>query len=77
MRAYALIKIRSGEIPEALRQLREVRGVVSVDMTFGPYDAIAVLESGDLHTLGRMVATDIQSAVGVVETWTCLVVEGV
>jgi len=77
MKAYVLIKVHSGDVPEALRQLRAAKGVVTADMTFGPYDAIAVVEAKDLSTIGRIVAVDIQPVVGVVDTLTCLVIEGV
>jgi uncharacterized protein with GYD domain len=46
-------------------------------MTFGPYDAIAVVEAKDLNTVGRIVALDIQPVVGITDTLTCLVIEGV
>jgi DNA-binding Lrp family transcriptional regulator len=77
MKAYVLIKVHSGDLPEALRQLRQAKGVVSADMTFGPYDAIAVVEAKDLNTVGRIVALDIQPVVGITDTLTCLVIEGV
>jgi DNA-binding Lrp family transcriptional regulator len=77
MKAYVLIKIRTGEILDAIRQLRAAKGVVAADMTFGPYDAIAIVEAKDLNSLGRAVATDIQPVVGVLDTLTCLVVDGV
>jgi DNA-binding Lrp family transcriptional regulator len=77
MKAYILIKIRTGEIPDAISQLRSANGVVTADMTFGPYDAIALVESRDLNTLGQAVAREIQPVAGVVETLTCPVIEGV
>jgi DNA-binding Lrp family transcriptional regulator len=77
MKAYVLIKVHSSDVPEALRQLRAAKGVVTADMTFGPYDAIAVVEAKDLNTVGRIVALDIQPVVGVLDTLTCLVIEGV
>jgi uncharacterized protein with GYD domain len=46
--------------------------VVEARATFGPYDAIAVLEAGDSAQLGRMIAMEIQSIPGVIETLTCL-----
>jgi DNA-binding Lrp family transcriptional regulator len=75
MKAYVLIKVQSGEIPEALRQLRALKGVINADMTFGPYDAIAVIEGRDLNMIGGLVAREVQSVVGVVETLTCPVIE--
>jgi hypothetical protein len=76
VKAYVLIKIRGCEIPDALRQLREAQGVASVDVTFGPYDAIALVEANDLGTLGRVVSRNIQPCVGVEDTLACLTVEG-
>jgi DNA-binding Lrp family transcriptional regulator len=72
MRAFVLVRIRAGEIAEVLRQLRTVPGVVEVRGTFGPYDAIAVLEASDPARLGRTVAMEIQTVPGVTETLTCL-----
>ncbi|MBM4424544.1 MAG: Lrp/AsnC family transcriptional regulator [Chloroflexi bacterium] len=75
MKAYVLIKIQSGEIVDAIRQLRKVPGVVAADMTFGPYDAVAVVEAKDLNALGLTVAAGVQPVVGVKETLTCLVID--
>lgn len=75
MKAYVLIRIRAGEIGEALRQLKGLKGVVRADMTFGPFDAIATIEAGGVNEIGRMVAWDIQPIIGVTETTTCLAVE--
>jgi DNA-binding Lrp family transcriptional regulator len=72
MRAFVLVRIRVGEIAPVLRQLRTVAGVVEARATFGPYDAIAVLEAGDSAQLGRMIAMEIQTIPGVTETLTCL-----
>ena len=44
MKAYVMIKIRAGEVKEVVHQLRKVQGVVEAHMTFGPYDAVAVIE---------------------------------
>ncbi|HKZ68949.1 MAG TPA: Lrp/AsnC ligand binding domain-containing protein, partial [Anaerolineales bacterium] len=60
MKAYVLIKLQTGEIVEALHQLRRLKGVVSADMTFGPYDAVATIEAPDLKSVGQVVAADIQ-----------------
>jgi DNA-binding Lrp family transcriptional regulator len=76
MKAYVMIKIRPGEIIEAIRQMRDVSGVVEASMTFGPYDAVARVEGGDLHSIGQVVTSGIQAAPGVIETLTCLVING-
>lgn len=75
MKAYILTKIQTGELGETIRQLRTLKGVVQADMTFGPYDAVTIIEAKDLNALGHMVAWDIQALPGVQETLTCLAVE--
>jgi len=75
MKAYILISIRTGEIHEVVRQLRRLKGVIEANMTFGPYDAIAVVEANDVNHLGNILASQIQPIPGVVETLTCLSVE--
>lgn len=72
MRAFVLIRIRAGDIVDVLRQLRTVAGVSEARGTFGPYDAIAVVEISDTALLGRTVAMEIQTLPGVLETVTCL-----
>jgi DNA-binding Lrp family transcriptional regulator len=74
MKAYILVHIRTGEIREVVRQLRRVDGVLEANMTFGPYDAVAVVEAEDVNTLGRIMASAIQPIPGVVDTLTCLAV---
>jgi uncharacterized protein with GYD domain len=44
-------------------------------MTFGPFDAIAVVEADDVNAIGRIMATAIQPIPGISETLTCLAVE--
>lgn len=75
MKAYVLINIRTGEVKEVVRQLKRVEGVREVNMTFGPYDAVAVIETSDLNHLGVILATAVQPIPGVEETLTCLAVD--
>ncbi len=75
MKAYVLIKIRTGEVKEVVENLRKIPGVVEAHMTFGPYDAVAEVETGDVGTLGSITASQIQPIPGVEQTLTCLVVE--
>ena len=72
MKAYVLIKIRAGDVNEAVRQLREIPSVSEAHMTFGPYDAVAVIDSPDLGSIGSLIASAIQSIAGVEQTLTCL-----
>jgi DNA-binding Lrp family transcriptional regulator len=75
MKAYVLIEIRTGEIREVVRQLGRIKGVVEAHMIFGPYDAVAEVEAGDVSGIGEIMASDIQPIPGVLETLTCLAVD--
>lgn len=75
MKAYILIKIRVGEVQEVVRQLRKTDGIVEANMTFGPYDAVAVLDRPDIASIGNLIANTIQPIPGVDQTLTCLAVE--
>jgi DNA-binding Lrp family transcriptional regulator len=75
MKAYVLITIRPGEIKEVVRRLRETAQVLEANMTFGPYDAVAIVEAEDLGRLGTLIASGIQPMPGVQQTLTCLAVE--
>ncbi|NCP86495.1 Lrp/AsnC family transcriptional regulator [bacterium] len=75
MKSYVLIKVRTGEIKEVVKQLRKMPNVKSAEMTFGPYDVIAVLEHADLNKLGLLIAAEIQPIPGIEQTLTCLAVE--
>ena len=75
MKAYVLINIRPGEIREVVRQLAKVEGVLEAAMTFGPYDAVAVVKTNDINHLGRVLSQAIQPIPGVLNTLTCLAVE--
>ena len=77
MKAYVLINIRTGEIKDVVRQLRKLSQVREVNMTFGPYDAVAIVESKDLDDLGNILAGSIQPIPGVEETLTCLAVDSI
>lgn len=75
MKAYVLIKTRAGEVKEVVHQLRKTQNVVEAHMTFGPYDAVAVLETSDLNGLGGLIASAIQPIPGVEQTLTCIAVD--
>jgi DNA-binding Lrp family transcriptional regulator len=75
MKAYVLINIRTGELRDVVRQLKRIEQVREASMTFGPYDAVAIVEASDVNDLGRILASAIQPIPGVKETLTCLAVE--
>jgi DNA-binding Lrp family transcriptional regulator len=75
MKAYVMIKIRAGEVRDVVNNLRKVNEVVEAHMTFGPYDAVAVVETADIAKLGAITALEIQPIPGVEQTLTCLAVD--
>jgi DNA-binding Lrp family transcriptional regulator len=75
MKAYIMIDIRAGGIHEVVRNLRRLDSVIEANMTFGPYDAIAVVQAGDVNEVGKILANQIQPIPGVIETLTCLALE--
>jgi DNA-binding Lrp family transcriptional regulator len=75
MKAYVLINTRPGDLRDVVRQLRRLEGVKEANMTFGPYDVVAVLQADDLQHLGEMIASQVQPIPGVLETLTCMAVE--
>jgi DNA-binding Lrp family transcriptional regulator len=75
MKAYVLVNIRTGEIPEVVKWMRKKENVTEANMTFGPYDAVVTVDAKDLNELGNIIAFEIQSVPGVLETLTCLTVD--
>jgi DNA-binding Lrp family transcriptional regulator len=75
VKAYVLIKIRAGEVKEVVRELRKSPQIIEANMTFGPYDAVAVVEAPEITSIGNLIAGSIQPIPGVEQTLTCLAVE--
>ncbi len=75
MKAYVLIKIHPGDIKEVVHSLRKVGGVTEAHMTFGPFDAVAEIETADIAKLGAITSSEIQPIPGVEQTLTCLAVD--
>jgi DNA-binding Lrp family transcriptional regulator len=75
MKAYVLVNIRTGDVKEVVKNLRRVKNVLEANMTFGPYDAVAVIETDDINSVGAILANEIQPIPGVLDTMTCLAVD--
>jgi DNA-binding Lrp family transcriptional regulator len=75
MKAFMLIEIRTGDIPEVVRQLQQIESVTEAYMTFGPYDAVAVVTADNVSHLGRIMSSVIQPIPGVLDTLTCIAVD--
>jgi DNA-binding Lrp family transcriptional regulator len=75
MKAYILITIETGELKKAIGHLRRIEDIIEVNMTFGPYDAVAVVESDSVSHIGKIMADQIQPIPGVRTTLTCLAID--
>lgn len=75
MKAFVLIKIRTGEVQLVLRDLYRVKSVVEAYMTFGPHDALISIEGENLKQIGQIVYSEIQPIPGVMQTLTLLAIE--
>lgn len=75
MKALVLIKVVTGEAQAVMRDIKRLRSVQEAHITFGPYDAIAIIEAQDVKQVGRIVYWDIQTIPGVLSTVTNLLVE--
>lgn len=75
MKAYIMVKIHAGDVKDVVGHLRKIKGVLEAHMTFGPYDAVAVVETSDIAALGAITALEIQPIPGVEQTLTCLAVD--
>lgn len=75
MKAYVMIHVRVGSLPEVVRNIRRLEGVQEANMTFGPYDVVAVIQANDPGHLGSLLASQIHPIPGILDTVTCLIVE--
>lgn len=75
MKAYVLITIRPGAVKEVVKNVGRLDQVQEAHMTFGQYDAVAVIEAEDLSRLGTLISAEIQPIPGVLDTLTCLAVD--
>ena len=58
MKAYVLIHVRTGSINEVIRNLKRSSDILEANMTFGPYDIVAVVKAPDVNHLGHLIATE-------------------
>ena len=75
MKAYVLVNIRTGSVKDSVKALREVSNVTEANMTFGPYDAVVVIETEGINDVGAILTNEIQAIPGILETLTCLSVD--
>lgn len=75
MKAYILVSVRIGQTKEVVKHLRSIQQVIEANMTFGPYDVVAIVQVDSLNELGTLISNAIHPIPGVLETLTCLAAE--
>ncbi|MBM3934592.1 MAG: Lrp/AsnC family transcriptional regulator [SAR202 cluster bacterium] len=76
-KAYILIETAVGKSKTVAKELRALKGVVTVDAVTGPYDIISVVNAPDLNSVGDLVTSEIHTIDGILRTVTCLSVGSV
>ena len=75
VKGYLLIKLVPGLESDALTQIRATHGVQEVNLVFGQWDAIAVVEAKTLFELSKIVVGEVRGVQGVQDTTTLLEAE--
>ena len=75
VKAFILIDTSPGKAKEVVKKLRSVKGVINAHTVTGPHDIIALVESGDVSSLGELVVHSIQSVAGVNRSLTSIVAD--
>jgi hypothetical protein len=72
VKGYILIKLVPGLESSALSQIRITPGVLEVNIVFGQWDAIAMVEAKTLFELTKIVVGEVRGIQGVQDTTTLL-----
>lgn len=75
VKGLVLVRLIPGDERQALEQIRGIEGVKGLTATFGPWDAIATVESKDLENLAQVVVGKIRAVRGVANTETLIEVK--
>jgi len=70
MIAFVLCKLIAGLEQKAISQIKNVRGVKDVYMTFGAWDAIIIAEAETMDKLSNLILREVRSTHGVQTTET-------
>lgn len=74
VKSYVLMNLVATNLSEALKEVRNIKGVKFADAVTGPYDAVIQVEASDMDELGRLITTKILKVKGVSKTLTCVAV---
>ena len=75
MKGYILVKLVPGLEKDAITHIRNTRGVSEVNLLFGQWDIITIVEAKTLHEMTRVVVSEIRSIQGVQDTSTLIEAE--
>ncbi|MBU2530247.1 MAG: Lrp/AsnC ligand binding domain-containing protein [Elusimicrobiota bacterium] len=70
MVAFVLCKLIAGLEQKAIQQIKNIRGIKDVYLTFGGWDAILVAESDTIDKLSALLVREIRGIHGVQSTET-------
>ena len=71
-KAFVLIETAVGRTSEIVNQIKQIKGVSSVDAVTGPFDVIAIVEARNLNDIGDLVTRNVHPIAGITRTVTCL-----
>ena len=71
-KAYVLINADVAYTKQVMHRLREMQGLVEVHEVLGPYDIVAAVVADDVHSILRILQTDIRGIAGIRNTVTCI-----
>jgi len=71
LEAFVLIQNEVGRSARVAGSIRDLDGVLRVDVVTGPYDVIVRAEADSIDELGKRVLRPIQQVEGVIRTMTC------
>ncbi|MGC8867147.1 MAG: Lrp/AsnC ligand binding domain-containing protein [Elusimicrobiales bacterium] len=70
MVAFVLCKLIAGLEQKAISNIKNIRGIKEVYLTFGAWDAILIVEADTLDKLSNLILREIRSTHGVQTTET-------
>jgi DNA-binding Lrp family transcriptional regulator len=71
-KAFVLIETAVGKNKTIINNIRQLKGITSVDYVTGPYDIIVIVEAENLNDIGDLVTQYIHPIPGITRTTTCL-----
>lgn len=74
MRAYILVNVTPGKVPEVVKRLVHLRGVKAADACWGAPDVFVTAEVTDEDELSQLVLQEIQHIDGIEKTDTHLAI---